>query len=125
MPRDLPKSLRRWIVCGHDRKLRAVALVVAVLVLSAAGCGDDDPATGSVTTTAQAPATTQPTAESTTLVSSVEAAVDATVVYEPGNCTYLGPAVIPVGTKAIFEFDDGGHVVDFVVGRVIDGITRE
>jgi hypothetical protein len=71
------------------------------------------------------PATTQPAAESTTSLSSAEEAVDATVVYEPGNCTYFGPAVIPRGTKATFEFDDGGHAVLLIVEPVIDGTTRE
>lgn len=112
-------------MCGHDRKLRAVALLVAALVLLEAGCGDDDPATGAVTATTQSPATTQPAAESTTSLSSAEEEVDATVVYEPGNCTYLGPAVIPRGTRVTFEFDDGGHTVQFVVGLAIEGTTRE
>mgnify|MGYP001550735091 CR=1 FL=1 len=97
------------------------ALLGVVLPVVAGGSGDDAPAA----TTTQAPATTQPAAESTTSLSSAEATVDATVVFEPGNCTYLGPAVIPRGTKATFEFDDGGHAVEFVVNRVKDGTTRE
>lgn len=109
--------------------MRHLAVPIGVLLLVVAGCGgggggDDAPAEPAATTT-QVPATTQPAAESTTSLSSAEEAVDATVVYEPGNCTYLGPAVIPRGTKATFEFDDGGHAVDFIVDGVIDGVTRE
>ena len=101
---------------------RDFAVLLGVVVLMVAGCsGDDAPAA----TTTQVPATTQPAAESTTPPSSGDEAVDATVIYEPGNCTYLGPAVIPRGTKLTFEFDDGGHAVLFVVGLVIDGTTRE
>ena len=109
-----------------SRAMRPIAVLLGVLLLVVAGCsgGDDAPAEPAAATT-QVPATTQPAAESTTSLSSAEAAVDATVVYEPGNCTYLGPAVIPRGTKATFEFDDGGHAVDFIVGLVIDGTTRE
>jgi uncharacterized protein YdeI (BOF family) len=103
--------------------MRPIAVLLGVLLLVVAGCsgGDDAPAA----TTTHAAATTQPAAESTTSLSSAEEAVDATVVYEPRNCTYLGPAVIPRGTKATFEFDDGGHAVDFVVALTIDGTTRE
>jgi hypothetical protein len=106
--------------------MRPIAVLLGVLLLVVAGCsgGDDAPAEEAATTT-HAPATTKPAAESTTSLSSAEEAVDATVVYEPANCTYLGPAVIPSGTKATFEFDDGGHAVFFVVGLVIDGTTRE
>jgi hypothetical protein len=105
--------------------MRHIAVLLSVLLLVVVGCsGEDAPAEPAATTT-QAPATTQPAAESTTSLSSAEAAVDVTVVYEPGNCTYLGPAVIPRGTKATFEFDDGGHAVELIVSRVIDGTTRE
>ena len=106
--------------------MRHIAVLLGVLVLVVAGCGggDDAPAEPAVTTT-QAPATTQPAEESTISLLTVEETVDATVVYEPGNCTYLGPVVIPRGTKLAFKFDDGGHAVFFVVDRVIDGTTRE
>ena len=104
------------------RAMRPIAVLLGVVLLVVAGCsGDDAPAAA----TTLAPATAQPAAESTPSSSSAAAAVDAAVVYEPGNCTYLGPAVVPRGTKAAFEFDDGGHVVLFVVGLVIDGTTRE
>ena len=106
----------------RGRAMRPIAVLLGVVLLVVAGCsGDDAPAA----TTTTAPATTQPAAESTTPFSSAEE-VDATVVYQPGSCTYLGPAVIPRGTRATFEFDDGGHAVRlFVVGRVVDGTTRE
>lgn len=106
--------------------MRPVAVLLGVLLLVVAGCsgGGDAPAEEAGTTT-QASATTQSAAESTISLSSGEEAVDATVVYEPGNCTYLGPAVIPRGTKATFELDDGGHDSFFVVALTIDGITRE
>ena len=108
--------------------MRPIAVLLGVVLLVVAGCrgGDDAPAELAATAT-QAPATTQPAAESTNPLSSssAEEAVDAAVVYEPGNCTYLGPVVIPRGTKATFEFDDGGHDIYFVVGLVIDGTTRE
>ena len=100
---------------------RAVALGVVLLVV--AGCSDDTSAEPAAAAT-QAPATTQPAAESTTSLLPA-AAVDATAVYEPGNCTYLGPAVIPRGTNATFEFDDGGHDSFVVVALTIDGVTRE
>ena len=89
------------------------------------GCSGDDAPAEPVAATTQAPAVTQAATESTTSLSSGEEAVDATVVYEPGSCTYLGPAVIPRGAKATFEFDDGGHNILFVVGLVIDGTTQE
>ena len=94
-------------VAKGARPMRHIAVLLGVVLLVVAGCGggEDTPAA----TTTQAPATNQPAAESTASLSSAEAAVDALVVYEPGNCTYLGPAVIPRGTKATFEFDDGGH----------------
>jgi hypothetical protein len=103
--------------------MRHIAVLLGVVLLVVAGCGggEDTPAA----TTTQAPATNQPAAESTASLSSAEAAVDALVVYEPGNCTYLGPAVIPRGTKATFEFDDGGHDGFFIVALTIDGVTRE
>ena len=104
------------------RAMRRIAVMLGVVLLVVAGCsGDDAPAA----TTAQAPVTTQPAAESTTSLSSGEAAVDATVVYGPGSCTYLGPVVIPRGTKATFELVDGGHDSFFVVALTIDGVTRE
>ena len=105
--------------------MRHIAVLLAVLVLVVAGCGGDDAPAEPAATTTQVPATTQPAAESTTSFLSVDEAVDATVVYEPGNCTYLGPVVVPRGTKLAFKFDDGGHAVLFVVGGVIDGTTRE
>jgi hypothetical protein len=100
-----------------------LAVLLGVLLLVVAGCsgGDDAPAAA----TTQSPATTQPAAESTTSLSSAEEAVDATVVYEPGDCKYFGPAVFPLGSTVTFEFDAGGHAVFFVVGLVIDGTTRE
>ena len=103
--------------------MRPSAVLLGVVLLVVAGCtGDDAPAA----TTTQVPATTQPAAESTASPSAAEEAVDATVVYEPGNCTYLGPVVIPRGTRAIFElFDDGGQDSYFVVALTIDGVTRE
>ena len=102
--------------------MRHIAVLLGVVLLVVVGCsGDDAPSA----TTTQAPATTQPAAESTTSLLSGEEAVDVTVVFEPGNCTYLGPVVIPRGSKVTFEFDDGGHAVDFIVGLVIDGVTRE
>jgi len=107
------------------RAVRPIAVLLGVLLLVVAGCSCDDAPAEEAATTTQVPATTQPAAESTTSLSSAEAAVDVKVVYEPGNCTYLGPVVIPRGTKATFEFDDGGHAVNFVVGMVIDGTTRE
>jgi hypothetical protein len=104
------------------RALRPIAVLLGVLLLVVAGCsGDDEPAA----TTTQEAATTQPAAESTTSLSSAVAAVDATVLYEPGKCTYLGPAVVPLGSTVTFEFDDGGHAVWFAVGKLIDGATRE
>ena len=106
------------------RTMRPIAVLLGVLLV-VAGCGGDDAPAEPAAPTTQAAATTQSAAESTTSLLSDEEAVDATVVYEPGNCTYLGPAVVPRGTKATIEFDDGGHDIDFVVARVIDGVTRE
>lgn len=117
-----PLGLVETRVEKGGRAMRPLAVLLGVLLLVVAGCGGDD---APAATTTQAAATTQPAAESTTSLSSAEAAVDATVVYEPGNCTYLGPAVIPRGTRVTFEFDDGGHAVLFVVGLAIDGTTRE
>ena len=105
--------------------MRPIAVLLGVVLLVVVGCSGGDVPTEEAAATAQAPATTQPAAESTTSLSSAEEAVDATVVYEPGNCRYLGPAVIPRGTKATFEFDDGGHAVIFIVSQLIDGTTRE
>jgi hypothetical protein len=102
--------------------MRRIPALLGVLLLAVAGCsGDDAPAA----TTTQVPATTYPAGESTTSLLPAEEAVDATVFYEPGKCTYLGPAVIPGGIKVTFEFDDGGHAVLLVVGLAIDGTTRE
>lgn len=112
---------------GHDRKLRPVALLVVALVLLVGGCGDDDSATRAVAPTTQAPTTGHADVEPTTSTPSspLEGTIDATVFYEPRKCTYLGPAVVPLGSTVTFEFDDGGHAVAFVVGRLIDGATRE
>jgi hypothetical protein len=105
--------------------MRHLALLLGALLLVVAGCSDGDAPAVEAPSTTPAPATTQPASESTTALSSAEAAVDATVVYEPGNCTYLGPAVIPLDSTVTFEFDDGGHAVYFAVGKLIDGATRE
>ena len=106
--------------------MRPIAVLLGVLLLVVVGCsGGDDAPTEPAAVTTWVPAVTQPAAESTTSLSSAEEVVDATVVYEPGNCTYLGPVVIPLGTKVAFEFDDGGQAVYFIVDRVIDGTTRE
>jgi len=104
--------------------VRRITVLLGVLLV-AAGCSGDDAPVEEAATTTQAPATTQPAAEPTTSSSSAGEEVDAKVVYEPGDCTYLGPAVIPRGTTATFEFDDGGHAVSLIVEPVIDGTTRE
>ena len=105
--------------------MRRLVGLLGVLLMVVAGCsgGDDPPAA----TTTQVPATSQPDVESTTPLSSssAEAAVDANVVYKPRKCTYLGPAVVPLGSTVIFEFDDGGNAVGLIVGKLIDGATRE
>ncbi len=115
-------TARRQNGIPGGRARRHLAVPLGVLLLVVAGCSGDD---ARAATTTQASATTQSAAESATSVSSAEEAVDATVVFEPGSCTYLGPAVIPLGTKATFEFDDGGHDIDLIVDGVKDGRTRE
>ena len=121
--------------------MRRIAALMAALVLMVAGCGgsgdstsaDSTEAASPVIATSQSANTTQPTpntqpaVESATPTSAAPdmAGLDAKAIFDDNVCAYLGPAVVPLGAKATFEFDDGGHPVALIVGQVAAGTTLE
>ena len=103
--------------------MRRITALIVSLVMVLAGCGGDgdEPAfVESPTTTTQA--AQEPTTTSQPAAQAVEA-VDAKVVFDGENCSYLGPVVIPAGTEATFEFDDTAHPAALVVLLVEEGTT--